>query len=1046
MDLRLSIDRLGPLFLIVVRLLVLPADTFGSTTVDPESVLSNARRTALTWRSDEAVRQFTEAANLFAAAGNGDRSARSLLMAAETAYAAGEQVRAKALVEGVLSGPAPLDPDTRIVANSILVLISYQTGKKEDAERWLRNSQSLITSGTSGEASAYFHFSSGIYEYFYGDVRKASASFENAVRLTAGSEEGLIPTRSLFYLGNSQLRLGNTLLAMDRMQEALARSQRMGYERGIALSNREIGYIHFHLGELQIALDSFRTVQQMLPATGAVVEQARVLNAIGLVYRDLGDLESAERYFENAEEAFVLAGYPLGALTALLNLSDLYTRSSENDRARESYLLAQERARELGDEFQMALAAEGLGKLELNSKNFDRSIGHFKAALAMTKMSGTDSNTISELLGAAYELKGDLKNARSQYNSVLAINERVGNTVYRAKNLFDLARIDYLEGKFQASRARMLESLQLTETVYASVDSSNLRRSYLGQSHYRFKLMTALAARDAYSSQRPEDIELALKYLEKARSRSLSEDLRLTQAGVSAEADQALITRERYLLTSLTAKTDRLTNMRLGNRHDPDVSVVESEISEILEELDEVSTVQKRQDPLYSSIRHPPDFELAHLRHKVLGNNEVLVAYFLGESESYVWVADRDNLDLFQLPPGGLIDQAVDSVNARLQTRASVNDLPIEKRAESIRIADAEYAAEARGLSNMILGPVADKIRGKRLIVIPDGKLNYFPISALPMPNSGSDDPLLLTNEVMYEPSLQTYELLKTVGRKRKGVPSKALLVFSDPIFNSADDRLTGLEAVAETTHDPRGLFRFVESFRELSRLSASKTEAETVSSVVGGSDLFMGFEATRERLLSTNLADYRVVHLATHGFLDPERPELSSLIFSRYDQAGRKIDESIRLHDIYSMKFNADLVVLSACQTGTGKEVKGEGVMGLDTAFLHAGARSVVSTLWQVEDNAANQLMKEFYGRMVSDGMSPSAALRAAQIKLYRDPQFRSPFFWAAFTVHGDAASSIPFERDRTRLVAGIAAFTVVAGIIGFLLLCRRRYRTSNA
>jgi CHAT domain-containing protein/tetratricopeptide (TPR) repeat protein len=1007
-------------------------------------MFENARRLARTWQANEAVQQYMEAATLFAAAANHDRSAKSILLAAETAYVAGDQIKARALVERAISDAGPLSSDTRIIAYSILALISYQAGKKADVERGLRNAQALVTSDASDEALAYFHFSSGIYEYFFGDVRKASTSFEEAVRLSTDSEEPFVSTQSLFYSGYSQLRLGNTLPAMNRMQEALARSQQMGYERGIALAHREIGYIHFYLGERQTALDSFRTAERMFPEAGAVVELARVFNAIGLVYRDFGDLVAAERYFEDAERTFVSADYPLGELTALLNRSDLYTRAGSNEQARESYLLAQKRAEELGDEFQMSMAAEGLGKLELNSKNFDKAIIHFKAALALTETSGTNSNTISELLGAAYELKGDLKNARTQYDSVLAINDRTGNTVNRAKNLFDLARVDYLEGKFQASHDRMVESLELTETVYASVDSSSLRRSYLGQSHYRFELMTALAARDAIASLSPEDNELALMYLEKARSRSLSEDLRLTGAGFSTDADQALISKERYLLASLTAKNDRLTNMRLEDPSDPDVSVVESEISKILEELDEISTVQKQRDPLYSSIRKPPDFELAPLQREALGSDEVLIVYFLSESESYVWLADKTKIELYRLPGGGLINQAVDSLNEKLQMRADVDDLQPEKRAERIRTADADYAVAARELSNMILGPVAEKIKGKRLIVVPDGKLNYFPISALPMPNSESDDPILLTNEVIYQPSAQTYALLKKIGKGRKDERTRDLLVFSDPVFNPADERLTGVEVAAEKPDEQQYRFRLVESFSSLSRLPASKTEAETVSSAVGGSDLFMGFDATRDRLLNTNLSDYRVVHLATHGFLDPERPELSSLVFSRYDQTGKQIDESIRMHDIYSMKLNADLVVLSACQTGTGKEIKGEGVMGLNTAFLQAGARSVVSTLWQVEDNAANQLMKEFYGRMVSDGMSPSAALRAAQIKLYQDPQFRSPFFWAAFTVHGDAATATPFKRDHTKLVISISA-AVALGLVGFILLRRRRYRTSK-
>jgi CHAT domain-containing protein len=173
----------------------------------------------------------------------------------------------------------------------------------------------------------------------------------------------------------------------------------------------------------------------------------------------------------------------------------------------------------------------------------------------------------------------------------------------------------------------------------------------------------------------------------------------------------------------------------------------------------------------------------------------------------------------------------------------------------------------------MILGPVAEKIKGKRLIVVPDGKLNYFPISALPMPGSESDDPILLTNEVIYQPSAQTYALLKKIGKGRKDERTRDLLVFSDPVFNPADERLTGVEVAAEKPDEQQYRFRLVESFSSLSRLPASKTEAETVSSAVGGSDLFMGFDATRDRLLNTDLSDYRVVHLATHGFLDPERP-----------------------------------------------------------------------------------------------------------------------------------------------------------------------------
>lgn len=313
------------------------------------------------------------------------------------------------------------------------------------------------------------------------------------------------------------------------------------------------------------------------------------------------------------------------------------------------------------------------------------------------------------------------------------------------------------------------------------------------------------------------------------------------------------------------------------------------------------------------------------------------------------------------------------------------------------------------------------------------------------MPNAPSDDPILLTNDVVYQPSAQTYSLLKTLRPNKTEQGMKDLLVFSDPVFSTSDERLTGTNIYENTTTQPYS-YRLVEAFGSLSRLPATGEEAAGITEIFGGNaDIFSGFDATRERLINSNLSEYRVVHLATHGFVDVDRPELSSIVLSRYDRTGNKIDESVRMQDIYAMKLNADLVVLSACKTGTGKEIKGEGVMGLNTAFLQAGARSVVSTLWQVEDNAANQLMKEFYTQMVFGGLPPSAALRAAQIKLYKDPQFRSPFFWAAFTIQGDANTPPNFTRGHARSViaAGVCAILV---IVGFLIWRKRSaQRTSK-
>ncbi len=539
---------------------------------------------------------------------------------------------------------------------------------------------------------------------------------------------------------------------------------------------------------------------------------------------------------------------------------------------------------------------------------------------------------------------------------------------------------------------------------------------------------------------------LALQAAETARSRSLRRGISSVSFDFLADADQQETEELDHLTQALSRKSDELVDLMSRNSDRSAIHEHEVKIDQLENELEALRSRLEERSPMYSAVQSPHEFDLDEFRTTALSRDDLLLEYSLGSERSYLWLVSKDDFEAYSLPPRADIETMAAALTALLNANAAQEGESFTQQQARIKEARLRLPSLAHELSSMILGPIAEKLHGKRLIVVPDGKLNYFPIGALPIPNSDSDDPIILTNEVIYQPSAQTYALLKNVGKARANDRTKDLLVFSDPVFSTSDERLTGINVGLTKAVSPeeRLRFRFVDSFSSLSRLRASRTEAETITKAVGTSDLFTGFDATRERLLSTNLSNYRVVHLATHGFLDMERPELSSLIFSRYDQRGSRINESIRLNDIYSMKLNADLVVLSACQTGTGKEVKGEGVIGLDNAFLQVGARSVVSTLWQVEDNATNELMKEFYTRMVSDGMSPSAALRAAQIKLFRDPQFHSPFFWAAFTVHGDALSTILFERDHTRLLLGVAA-ALVFGLIGSIWLVRRRYRTLN-
>jgi CHAT domain-containing protein len=316
------------------------------------------------------------------------------------------------------------------------------------------------------------------------------------------------------------------------------------------------------------------------------------------------------------------------------------------------------------------------------------------------------------------------------------------------------------------------------------------------------------------------------------------------------------------------------------------------------------------------------------------------------------------------------------------------------------------------------------------------------------VPNPGERIPLLANHEIVYEPSASALAYVRKDGAPRNA--PKSIAVFANPVFDADDPRVTNPTSPNSSTNSTS----VGEVFRDLGvadgkvpALPASRDEAEAIMSFApwGTGLKALGFEANRATVIRPELAQYRIVHFATHGFVDHERPELSGLVLSLVDRNGRPLDGFLRLHDIYNLKLSADLVVLSACNTGLGKEVKGEGLIGLTRGFMYAGAGGVAASLWKVDDDATAQLMTRFYEGMFKRGLTPSAALREAQLSMWQQPRWRAPYFWAAFTIQG--------RYDQTEIAAGANSraqwLVTSAGLfgVGLLAAClvfgRRRIRT---
>ena len=443
----------------------------------------------------------------------------------------------------------------------------------------------------------------------------------------------------------------------------------------------------------------------------------------------------------------------------------------------------------------------------------------------------------------------------------------------------------------------------------------------------------------------------------------------------------------------------------LNRKHTPEqADAAAKEIAAITAEYEEIQVKIRARSPRYAALTQPQPLSLTEIQQQALDEDTLLIEYALGEKRSYLWLVSQRSIDSYELPPRAEIEAATRRVYELVTARPKRGTPP-----------DPQLIAQAKTLSRMLLGPVAPQLSGKRLVVVAPGALSYLPFAALPTPedkkrSAGDYEPLIAKHEVVNIPSASVLSIIRRemAGRQRA---TKSIAVLADPVFEESDPRLAAPApapaANAEHSELTRAIrtMNFPDGRAGFTRLPFSRYEAESIFALTpGGTGLkATDFNASRALALSPQLSQYRILHFATHGLLNSERPELSGLVFSLIDQEGKPQDGFLRLHEVYNLQLNADLIVLSACETGLGKEIKGEGLIGLTRGFMYSGAPRVVASLWNVDDLATAELMKLFYQGMLKDGLPAGAALRAAQLELSGQKRWASPYFWAGFVLHGE-------------------------------------------
>lgn len=840
-----------------------------------------------------------------------------------------------------------------------------------------------------------------------GDLEQAAAYQKRALDIGRQIKHRHGISLALYYLGDLYAQRGETRQALSFYQEALPACLEIGDDNCAGRTYRRLASVYDSLGEAQTALDFYAKGAAIYRQKERPLELARMLNSAGVLYSSLGD---KARAFDLHSEALVLsrkAQSRQDEAASLANLADLYQDQGQTEKACESYQQALMISREIKNRQNEARNLNRLGLLAHANGNRPEAIKHFEQALAITNELGARPGSAFTLnnLGVVHDGLGDAKAAHEHFNKALKAFREIENKSGEAMILYRIASLQKKAGQIEEARRNIAGALEIVETLRGKIASTDLRSSYFATVQQYYELYIDLLMRE-HRSRPHENLNFtALQISEQARARSLLDLLQEAKADARQSADPKLLVREQELLELINGKAAQQAQAFGDARKAELAKTLGEEINRLSAEYELLEASIRESNPRYAELVRARPLTVGDVK-GLLDPRTLLLEYRLSEERSYLWAVSQSTLESFELPPRSEIERTGKEFYRSLTERNRVvkGETPSQKQVR-IQASEQKLQMVADRLRQMLLGPIAKSIADKRLVIVADGALQFVPFAALINQTTDAST----ANEVVSLPSIAVLRQLRREGQRQN--PSKSVAVFADPVFESDDPRLPTAARTRVARQSNTALtqsqtdFDFGQIGGGLPRLLASREEAKAIVALSpgGSSDGVMDFEASRERATGEAMNQYRVLHFATHALVNTSRPQLSGIVLSLYDEKGKERDGFLRLNQIYNLHLRNDLVVLSACSTALGKDVKGEGMIGLTRGFMYAGVPRVIASLWKVDDEATSELMKIFYRNLLQEKMTASQALRAAQLEMHTQTRWRSPYYWGAFVLQGD-------------------------------------------
>lgn len=884
--------------------------------------------------------------------------------------------------------------------------------------------------------------------------QRAADAYHSALMLLGGTEAGYWAADIHFELGVINRHLGLLREAGVSNQHALDAFQSLGDTRGMAAANNALGIVAYQLSEYDEAINYFNRDLDIRAADLDAFSQARAHNNIALAYWQIDQYQEAIEAYQQALSLFASGRSGLSidevlglnpeqlkvngnlstVATALNNLALAKGTIGEVDQAEALWGHAVVLAEVADSASELARAELNLGKLYIEQGRLEQALNYSVSAADYYTETNNDYWLAEALTGIgkiyasideqadaiscyqrAQDLAGEDQKLQSSLLRLLAnANWRLGNMAL-AESQFSAARDSFIQSN-QPSQAAVVDSeysMFLLEQGQGKIAIQNQRQAFstlqvLGDIRNAARAQSRLGQlllADGQKQAAEQELQSALK-----GHRAVSDELyeldtltALSRAknGVAALGVAKAATELANTIRTRTNSADIQTSF-LASRRDAfeqyinllvDAGDIEQawNVNEQIRARTLLDLIQDANNPDNRLAAISINLDMPTLQQE-LDSDVAMLSYFLGEQRSHLWVIGQDSMEYYPLPAANQINLAANELTEVLRSH---------------RQSPSRIAYVAGQLSEMVLQPAAAAIADRELVVIADGGLQSIPFALLPMDSSNAQNATLITEtNVTYTPSARIFNLLNEHSSKS----SSDILVLADPLSGQpANGALLVQDEFADANID----FSSIVAQRSLSqtgvnltRLPGARLEAQAIADTASRADyrntikVMTGAQANHDFVMSGGLRNYGVLHFATHGVVDADMPELSGLVLAQEPES--QTMSYLRPHQIAALELDADLVVLSGCETGIGKSVGSEGLFSLSRPFLIAGAKQVISSLWQVSDRATAVLMERFYFHLLEEDQSPEVALRSAQQWLSSQSEWEHPYFWAGFVVQG--------------------------------------------